>query len=666
MLLRRRRALSRAASIALLFAPLSTSCGARTPLPLLEESELTCAPGEEQTCLGEDGCSGVQECLPDGSGFTACSCEPEVCFDQVFGATGSPVSLHFIVDRSGSMVVFWEATTGALSSFFGDPASAGLNVALDFFPPLGSDEITQCEIDSYRTPDVDFGELTPETGSADAQEGALLSELARNFPEGGTPMYPAYAGAIEASQQRALSAGGGEIVVVVLVTDGEPTGCESINSKIQVVQLAAEAVGDSPPVRTFAVGLETADQVLVEAVAENGNGESFFIGTEDVAQELVASFERIRKRLSCDYQLSGVPDVLPDDVTVTFTPGSAGASPLPYDPACTQGGWALDKSVSPPVISLCDDACNSIRNDENGELRISAGCADIGPIGSGGTGGTGGSGGAGGSGGGATSDRLGTACSNDSQCGPGLFCMTTGSGAVDGGGPAGGLCTAACTDDSECEAIDALARCEPFQLGGSDRFCVEGCQPGPQGLNVWNSNKCRGRPEVACSPLGDSVVKTSCLPRCNDDTDCGGGLFCHPSDGLCRSTPAPGLPTGSPCNLLADQCRGICVELSSTGGGPTGTCTEWCTDGALPSCGWNGPGTGAADAFCIFGLVPIFIGGGPGQGDLRACAQLCDSDADCLNPELGCTLLNAQFAASTGRLGVCSDPFAGGVSIPPT
>ena len=37
-------------------------------------SEGACIAGDTQACTGEDGCTGVQECLPDGSGYGACDC----------------------------------------------------------------------------------------------------------------------------------------------------------------------------------------------------------------------------------------------------------------------------------------------------------------------------------------------------------------------------------------------------------------------------------------------------------------------------------------------------------------------------------------------------------------------------------------------------------------
>jgi hypothetical protein len=63
------------------------------------------------------------------------------CATESQKATQLPLDLYVMFDRSGSMwepvspnVTKWDAVKSALGSFFGDPASAGIGVGLQFFP----------------------------------------------------------------------------------------------------------------------------------------------------------------------------------------------------------------------------------------------------------------------------------------------------------------------------------------------------------------------------------------------------------------------------------------------------------------------------------------------------------------------------------------------------
>ena len=84
-------------------------------------------------------------------------------------------------------------------------------------------------------------------------------------------------------------------------------------------------------------------------------------------------------------------------------------------------------------------------------------------------------------------------------------------------------------------------------------------------------------------------------------------------------------------------------------------CAEVCTVGAVPSCGWSG--VGPADAFCFYSYQAVYDAGGPGAGDAGLCAKLCDCDAECGRPELGCIAGGATFYGLMKRAGYCSPPF---------
>ena len=87
--------------------------------------------------------------------------------------------------------------SAALNAFFQDPGSAGLKVALRFFP---DGQCTQgaCDISACATPAVPMGALTSDPAPMDMQEAALVASVNAHMPDtgnGGTPMSAALQGA---------------------------------------------------------------------------------------------------------------------------------------------------------------------------------------------------------------------------------------------------------------------------------------------------------------------------------------------------------------------------------------------------------------------------------------------------------------------------------------
>jgi hypothetical protein len=340
----------------------------------------------------------------------------------------------------------------------------------------------------------------------------------------------------------------------------------------------------------------------------------------------------------------------------------------------------------------------------SGVLGVGGFGGSLGRGGSAGKGGTLGFGGSKGGGGGSLgSDSgapggLGRACTDNNQCLVGLECVLPLSGKLGGAGPAKGYCTAPCVPSAtinDCAQFGATAVCYDFASspatsdGGTraEAYCLEGCNFGPLGLGNFDQNKCHGRRELACSPvltrLGRSCtadrdcatgdvckdlecqkVRPACRPLCNDNADCGPGLFCNPGDGLCRAGVPQGKAMGQECTPVADGgadgCRGDCEAFESTSSPPAHACVEHCTIGALPSCGWSGvPSSGPAPALCIIPSTLVIDRGGPGIGDLAACAPLCDCNRDCAHPAFVCRdLANPSVQQAVRRRGFCSTPVA--------
>ena len=83
-----------------------------------------------------------------------------------------------MLDQSGSMVLEgdrWRPVTAALQAFVDDPNSAGIGMALQYFP-RGTDDVAKCDVNGYAMPEVPMAPL-------DAAHAAALKQsiTAHNF-----------------------------------------------------------------------------------------------------------------------------------------------------------------------------------------------------------------------------------------------------------------------------------------------------------------------------------------------------------------------------------------------------------------------------------------------------------------------------------------------------
>jgi hypothetical protein len=285
---------------------------------------------------------------------------------------------------------------------------------------------------------------------------------------------------------------------------------------------------------------------------------------------------------------------------------------------------------------------------------VSCGNDSVGPTNGGPTNGTGasdGSGGAalGGSGGtGPVQVFLGRACETDVDCGELLRCLNASSVGDGDAVPAGGYCTIPCATQAGCVGFAPDASCR--ELAGGRTYCVLDCDFGPAALG----DKCHGRLDVACAAIDDES-SPACVPRCSDDSQCCADSapcdsYCDPASGLCSSNVPDGLPIGTPCAGPGDpDCRGICDAVA--GDAQTHVCTELCTFGAFPACGWR-PSEGPATAYCHLTTEDVDVE--RAAGDAGLCAQLCDCDDDC-DSTLNCEpFVDERDALATQRAGVCT------------
>ncbi len=308
------------------------------------------------------------------------------CATSTVQANLAPVDLFVLFDRSASMGYKskWAAATAALTSFFQSKSSAGLNIALRFFPQDGCDNVT-CDATACGQPTVNLGMLLASSAPADKQEQSLVGVSSSTMfaPNevmggGGTPLAPALSGAEKwATTQHAQNPG--HRVAVVLVSDGEVNGCDEDASAMAKIVADAHAVG----VDTFAVGLAGYFEAQMNALAQaGGTGQAFFIGKTDVELDLLTALQSIQqKQVSCDLpmpQASQGMTVDPKLVNVDYTPGGGVIGLLGQVPNASNcgmaGGWYYNDPVAPTQITLCPSTCATVQADPLAKIDIILGC----------------------------------------------------------------------------------------------------------------------------------------------------------------------------------------------------------------------------------------------------------------------------------------------------
>lgn len=309
---------------------------------------------------GENGL-GNSTSTPTSDDLAACATSSAV-------AEQRPVYLVFMYDKSGSMTSGgspkWSSAKAATRAFFESPDSKGLYASLTYFP-----EGDSCNTSKYATPKVAITALpSPLFGQS----------LDDQNPGGGTPTRPALEGAISYAQSIAAGEAKDGKVAIVLVTDGEPAGCD--DNDVSDVQSVASTVSSSIP--TYVIGVGDSLDKLDDIASGGGTGSALIVSTSNPAQiqaDFTKAIEKIKgEALSCDYTMPPPPSGSAFDeskVNVQYTPDGGSASTLGYNQDCTGGtGWKYDDPTSPSTISLCDASCSATKG-KGGKVDIVFGCA---------------------------------------------------------------------------------------------------------------------------------------------------------------------------------------------------------------------------------------------------------------------------------------------------
>jgi hypothetical protein len=390
----------------------------------------TCAPDGRCTDMGTGGTTGAGGTTGTGGTGTAGtipisdagldSLDPDAaCGTGSARAMLTPVSMFVMFDRSTSMIENpvdpvtdmvvmpdrWATASSALQAFFRDPTAADLAIGLRFFPhdtpAAGCTGVGMPNCDSMACyqplvplmadPAMPLPKLTADAAPTDVHEQTLVDAVTNSAPTPpgtGTPIYSALDGALMwATAYQAAHPPPAQQMVVVLVTDGEPTSCSQDTRDVNTISALAANAFMTSGVRTYTVGLSDSATGLgfLTQIAMAGGGQAFFVTDGPTsATELIAALKAIQgNALSCDFPYptpdgEETPD--PTRINVDYTPGTPGSMPIRFGKvadaaACgTEPGWYYDNPAMPTRIHLCPAACTAVTADQTAQIDIQIGC----------------------------------------------------------------------------------------------------------------------------------------------------------------------------------------------------------------------------------------------------------------------------------------------------
>jgi hypothetical protein len=170
---------------------------------------------------------------------------------------------------------------------------------------------------------------------------------------------------------------------VILITDGEPQGCDE--NIANIAALAADAKS-SKGVLTYAIGMAGANKAQLDQIAAAGGSElAFMINQGTVTTELREALKKVKtSQLACSFEVPESPDpTKPVDsalINVTLSKGGGSPSVLPQVSglgACVGAAWHYDDPGAPKQIVLCPDVCKAAQGDPSAVVEVVLGCATV-------------------------------------------------------------------------------------------------------------------------------------------------------------------------------------------------------------------------------------------------------------------------------------------------
>lgn len=338
--------------------------------------------------------------LPDDIEFEydpALDMEPETCADVQIDSEEIFLDIFVILDRSGSMTQpfgdndsdgycdviddpnngsRWCNAINSLYGFFSDPTTVGTGFSYGEFSSTGCGAFDM---------ETEFGII--EAGDSTEIDN-LVTELNNNNPSGSTNTEGALDTLI--AETSAHTASGTRRTIGILITDGDPNGCEEDIDDLNA--LIADHYTDTG-IPTYIIGMTGASEDNLEGLAVGAGAEPhtdycdpshtscsyYSVGDGDPAA-FMAALDSIRESvLGCEYAVPnadiGVGNL--DTLDVQFTPAAGedaiGLTRVGNEAACTSDDeYFVDPGVDDSIIKLCPATCDL--RGEGASVDISIKC----------------------------------------------------------------------------------------------------------------------------------------------------------------------------------------------------------------------------------------------------------------------------------------------------
>lgn len=371
--------------------------------PVLTMAGMTAGPGLD---LGGTGGSAGAPATQGGSGG-ACAAsyvQAKVKTLAMFVMLDQSKSMDQVVDAA-TMTSRWDAVTTAFAAFVNNPVTADFPVGLQYFGlpqstssggagggggsggmggggrgpvgipgggPLGN---VSCVVSDYAQPEVPIAPLAMNAK-------AITDSMAAHAPLTTTPTLPAVQGGIQFVAKYAMEHPDHK-VVLVLATDGEPSGCDSTLDNVTAA--AAMGLSGMPSIRTYVIGV--GDNLSnLDAIAKAGGTEhAFLVSDGNVQQDLLKALTAIQGAdVPCEYSVP-VPmtgkEIDFGKVNVQYSPTTGTSQVLQKVNTvadCVAGSklWYYDNNAAPTQIVLCEDTCEQLTTAGAGKVEIVLDCKE--------------------------------------------------------------------------------------------------------------------------------------------------------------------------------------------------------------------------------------------------------------------------------------------------
>lgn len=362
-----------------------------------EESLSVCLPGlTGSPCDSDESC--VNLCTDDN----VCGCDG-VAHERELER--GPLDIFLVLDRTASMGAGCTYTPGtsppvplkgclatyALADYLTNVEPAGpTRLAINFLPINLQPVDYVCNGDGYETPAVDFTSL-PAT-----LESPLVNAITSVEFEGRTSTESALRGIVKFTAANQTE---DREMIGVLITDGEPTECETDTEVLKgIIQDHFENTG----IRTFVIGMLGATESVLETIASGGGttlhdescgsvdppcfhwniglGQGSALG--DALQAITASAQPFDCSLSLG-ELAAPEGEMFDFNRINVSVQDEGPAELiaqvPDVESCPSDApaWYYDDPEEPTAVLLCPVTCDDLNaSDGDPKVRVIVGCKD--------------------------------------------------------------------------------------------------------------------------------------------------------------------------------------------------------------------------------------------------------------------------------------------------